>query len=86
MNDRILFERATEGRHHEVAVGNVAQLFNVAPESVKTLYNIVLLHYQKTARIKTFLSPLVVNRVMDLLRDDSLPTAIEGRRSHRSEI
>jgi len=46
----------------------------------------VLARYKKKARIKDFLSPLVTKRVKELFRDNTLPSDIEGRRSHFQEL
>jgi hypothetical protein len=85
MNNKILYNRTLE-RHHEVAVENLAKSMNHSREGINTLYAMVLRHYSKTARIKHFLSALVVKRVKELLMDNRLPTDIEGRRSHSREL
>ena len=85
MNDKVFFERVTE-RHHEVAVDNLAKNLRVSREGVSTLYTMVLRHYSKTARIKYFLSALVTKRVKEVLRDEKLPSDIEGRRGRSRDL
>jgi hypothetical protein len=46
----------------------------------------VLRHYSKTARIKYFLSALVTKRVKEVLRDEKLPSDIEGRRGRSRDL
>jgi hypothetical protein len=85
MNDKVFYERTTE-RHHRVAVENLARSLHHSQEGVAALYGVVLRHYGKNARIKYFLSTLVVKRVKELLRDNTPPSDIDGRRSRRSEL
>ncbi len=85
MNDKVLYERTTE-RHHQVAVENLARSLHRSQEGVSALYEMVLRHYEKTARIKYFLSTLVVKRVKELLRDNTPPSDMEGRRRHHTEL
>jgi hypothetical protein len=85
VNDKVFYERASE-RHHQVAVENLAQSHHRSKEAVSTLYQMVLRHYSRTARIKYFLSALVTKRVQDVLRDDTLPPDVEGRRRHSQEL
>ena len=73
-------------RQHQLAVENLAQSLNRSINSVDILYQMVLRHYKKNARIKSFLSPLVVKRVKDVLRDTTPPSDIEGRRSRSGEL
>ncbi len=75
-----------EQRHHRLAVENVAQDLHRSKESVITLYEILLTRYKRTARIKDFITPLVIKRVKELLRDDSPTSDIEGRRSRSSDL
>ena len=69
MNKRILQDIEAGPRHHEIAVENLAQSLKRPKERVTTIYQMVLRHYSRTARIKYFLSALVSKRVKDLLRD-----------------
>jgi hypothetical protein len=85
MKDKVFYERTTE-RHHQAAVENLAQSLHRSRENVNTLYGIVLRHYKKTARINYFLSALVTKRVKELLKDNTMPSDIEGRRSHSEEL
>jgi len=73
-------------RHHRLAIENVAQDLHLSKESVMTLYEIVLTRYMRTARIKDFITPLVIKRVKELLKDDTPPSRIEGRRNRTSEL
>jgi len=86
MKENALYENVAEQRRHQVAIENVAQDLRRSIESVNTVYEIVLARYKKKARIKDFLSPLVTKRVKELLRDNTLPSDIEGRRSHFHEL
>lgn len=86
MKENVLYENVAEQRSHQVAIENVAQDLHRSIEIVNTVYEIVLARYKKKARIKDFLSPLVTKRVKELLRDNTLPSAIEGRRSHCQEL
>jgi hypothetical protein len=86
MNKRTLQDIETGPRHHEVAVENLAQSLNRPKERVTTLYQMVLRHYSRTARIKYFLSALVSKRVKDLLRDNTTTADIESRRGHSREL
>jgi hypothetical protein len=85
MNDKLFHERVSM-RHHEVAVDNIARSLNRSKENVNTLYSMVLRHYGRRARIKNFLSALVTKRVKELLKDDTLPSDVEGRRGHAREL
>jgi hypothetical protein len=73
-------------RQHQIAVENLAQSLNRSVDSVNTVYQMVLRHYKMQARIKYFLSPLVVKRVKEVLRDTTPPADIEGRRSRSREL
>jgi hypothetical protein len=86
MNGTTSFQEKTAERHHQVAVENIAQSMNRSKEGVKVLYAMVLRHYARTARIKQFLSPLVVKRVKELMRDDTLPADIDGWRNRHREL
>lgn len=86
MNNKISLQDRTSERDHQAAVENLARAMNRSREVVNTLYAMVLRHYARTARIKYFLSPLVVKRVKELLREDTAPSDIEGRRRHSQEI
>ena len=86
MKENALYENVAEQRRHQVAIENVAQDLRRTIESVNTVYEIVLARYKKKARIKDFLSPLVTKRVKELLRDNTLPSDIEGRRSRSHEL
>jgi hypothetical protein len=86
MNKRTLQDIEAGPRHHEVAVENLAQSLKRPPERVTTIYNIVLRHYSRTARIKYFLSALVSKRVKDVLRDTTPTADVESRRGHSREF
>ncbi len=86
MSDKIPLQERTAERHHQVAVENLAQSMNRSIEGMNVLYAMVLRHYSRAARIKQFLSPLVVKRVKELMRDETLPTDIEGRRNRSREL
>jgi hypothetical protein len=86
MKENVLYENVAEQRRHEAAIENVAQDLRRSIESVNTVYELVLARYKKKARIKDFLSPLVTKRVKELLRDNTLPSAIEGRRSRSQDL
>jgi hypothetical protein len=86
MKENVLYENVAEQRRHQAAIENVAQDLRRSVESVYTVYEIVLARYKKKARIKDFLLPLVTKRVKELLRDNTLPSDIEGRRSHFQEL
>jgi hypothetical protein len=86
MDSKTAFQEKTTERHHEVAVENIAKSMNRSKEGVNVLYAMVLRHYARTARIKQFLSPLVVKRVKELMRDEMLPADIEGRRNRHREL
>ena len=86
MKENALYENVAEQRRHQAAIENVAQDLRRSIESVNTVYEIVLARYKKKARIKDFLSPLVTKRVKELLRDNTLPSDIEGRRSRFHEL
>jgi hypothetical protein len=86
MDEHILKDIETGPRHHEIAVDNLAKSLNRPKDHVTTLYEMVLRHYSRTARIKYFLSALVVKRVKDVLRDDAPPSDVEGRRGHSREL
>jgi hypothetical protein len=73
-------------RQHQIAIENLAQSLNHSIDGVNTLYQMVLRHYKKQARIKYFLSPLVVKRVKEVLRDTTPPPDIDGRRSRSGEL
>jgi hypothetical protein len=81
-----LDDNEKEQRHHRLAVENVAQDLQRSKESVITLYEILLTRYKRKARIKDFITPLVIKRVKELLRDDKQPSTIEGRRNRTSEL
>lgn len=85
LNDKVFHERVSL-RHHEVAVENIARGLNRSKENVNTLYGMVLRYYGRGARIKFFLSALVTKRVKELLRDDTPPSDVEGRRGHSREL
>lgn len=86
MNKRILQDNESGPRNHQLAVENLAQSLNKPKERVETLYQMVLRHYSRGARIKYFLSALVSKRVKDLLRDTTPPTDVESRRGHTREL
>ncbi|HTP04244.1 MAG TPA: DUF3562 domain-containing protein [Nitrospirota bacterium] len=86
MKENALYENVAEQRRHQAAIENVAQDLRRSIESVNTVYEIVLARYKKKARIKDFLSPLVTKRVKELLRDNTLPSDIEGRRSRFQDL
>ena len=73
-------------RYHQLAIENVAHELQCSKESVMTLYEIVLTRYLRKARIKQFVPPLVIKRVKELIKDDTPPSAIEGRRNRNSEL
>ncbi len=81
-----LLERETGERHHAVAIENLAQSLHRSAAGVHSLYMIILNHYNRTARNKYFLSALVTKRVRELVREEKLPSDLEGRRGHRSEL
>jgi hypothetical protein len=86
MNKRILQDIEAGPRHHQIAVENLAQSLNRPKERVTTIYQIVLRHYSRTARIKYFLSALVSKRVKDLVRDNTPTSDVESRRSRSGEL
>ncbi len=86
MNKRIMMDKETGPRNHEIAVENLAQSLNKPKERVVTLYQMVLRHYSRTARIKYYLSALVSKRVKDVLRDSAPTTEVESRRGHSREL
>lgn len=86
MNNRILQDLETGPRQHQIAIENLAQSLNRPPERVTTLYQMVLRHYMRSARIKYFLSALVSKRVKDLFRDEAPTTDVESRRRHSREL
>ena len=86
MNKRILQDIEAGPRHHQIAVENLAQSLNRPKECVTTLYQMVLRHYTRTARIKYFLSALVSKRVKDVLRDTTPTPDVECRRGHSREL
>lgn len=86
MNKRILQDIEAGPRHHQIAVENLAQSLNRPKERVTTIYQMVLRHYSRTARIKYFLSALVSKRVKDLLRDNTPTSDVESRRSRSREL
>jgi len=86
MKDPVLYENVAEQRRHQAAIENVAQDLHRSIEIVNAVYEMVLTRYKKRARIKDFLSPLVTKRVKELLRDHTLPSDIEGRRSRFHEL
>jgi hypothetical protein len=86
MNKRILQDIEAGPRHHQIAVENLAQSLNRPKERVTTIYQMVLRHYSRTARIKYFLSALVSKRVKDVLRDNAPTSDVESRRGHSREL
>jgi hypothetical protein len=86
MSESVLYENVAEQRRHQAAVQSVARDLHRSRESINALYELVLTRYKKTARIKDYLSPLVIKRVKELLKDDALPPDIEVRRSHYTEL
>ena len=86
MNKRVLQDIEAGPRHHQVAIENLAQSLNRAPERVSTLYQMVFRHYSRNARIKYFLSALVSKRVKDIVRDDKPTADVEGRRGRSREL
>jgi len=86
MDGKTLDDNEKQKRHHRLAIENVAQDLHRSKESVTTLYEIVLTRYMRKARIKDFVTPLVIKRVKELLRDDTPPSNIEGRRNRNSEF
>lgn len=73
-------------KQHRVAVENLARHMNKSVEGVNAVYGIVLRYYSRTARIKHFLSALVIKRVKELLKDDKQPSSLDGRRSRTREM
>jgi len=86
MNGNTLDDNEKQKRYHRLAIENVAQDLHRSKESVMTLYGIVLTRYMRTARIKDFITPLVIKRVKELLNDDTPTSSIEGRRNRSSEF
>jgi hypothetical protein len=86
MIDNALDDKQKQERNHRLAIENVAQDLHCSKESVMTLYEIVLMRYMRKARIKDFVTPLVIKRVKELLRDNTKPSAIEGRRNRNLEL
>ncbi len=85
MDNKIYYDRTVE-HHHKVAIENIAKSMNRSSEGINILYAMVLRHYSQTARIKNYLSPLVIKRVKELLKDSRLPTDIEGGRRHSRDF
>jgi hypothetical protein len=86
MENNALRDIEATPRQHQIAVENLAQSLNRSVDSVNTVYQMVLRHYKMQARIKYFLSPLVVKRVKEILRDTTPPPDIDGRRSRSGEL
>ncbi|HXY55536.1 MAG TPA: DUF3562 domain-containing protein [Nitrospirota bacterium] len=86
MNGQTLDDNEKQKRNHRLAIENVAQDLQCSKESVMTLYEIVLTRYMRKARIKDFVTPLVIKRVKELLKDDTPPSTLEGRRNRNSEF
>ena len=86
MNGNALDDDEKQKRHHRLAIENVAQDLHCSKESVMTLYGIVLTRYLRKARIKDFVTPLVIKRVKELLKDNTPPPNMEGRRNRNSEL
>jgi hypothetical protein len=85
MDNKLFYDRTVE-HHHKVAIDNLAKSMNQSREGINILYAMVLRHYSQTARIKSYLSPLVIKRVKELLQDSRMPSDIEGGRRRSREF
>ena len=63
-----LYQNDAEERQHHAAISNLAEHLHHAEIGVRPLYEIVLARFNRTARIRDFLTVLVSRRVTDLMR------------------
>jgi hypothetical protein len=89
---RKLYENDAEKRQHSAAISHLARELKRSEMGILPLYEIVLARFNRTARIRDFLTVLVGRRVRDLLRsgptkEREVPTQdIETGRSHHEEL
>jgi hypothetical protein len=78
-------------RQHQSAISKLAQDLDASEFGVKPLYEIILARFNRTARIRDYLSVLVSRRVRDRLRerarDEERPLSdFEGKRTHPNDL
>ena len=92
MSDHILYKNETEAKQHHAAITHLAENLHRSELGVRPLYERVLARFNRTARIRDFLTVLVSRRVRDLMADDpdrkaERPvTDFEAKRPHREGL
>ena len=86
-----IYKNESEMRQHQAAISQLAQNLHASEVGVKPLYEIILSRFNRTARIRDFLSVLVSRRVKDRLKEraggeDRPLTDFEARRSRMSDL
>ena len=85
MNDRTLYKDEVEAKQHQSAILNLAENLHRSEIVVRPLYEIVLSRFNRTARIRDFLTVLVSRRVKDLMNTTEHVT-IDGKRHGSHEL
>jgi len=91
MDQQTLYKNETEMRQHQAAISHLAQNLHASEVGVKPLYELILARFNRTARIREFLSVLVSRRVKDRLQErskgeDQPMSDFEGKRSHGNDL
>lgn len=87
MDPHSLYKNESEMRQHQSAISNLAQDLHASEVGIRPLYEIILARFNRTARIRDFLSVLVSRRVKERAMGEDLPLSdFEGKRSHPSDL
>jgi hypothetical protein len=91
MDQQTLYKNETEMRQHQAAISHLVQDLHASEVGVKPLYELVLARFNRTARIREYLSVLVSRRVNALMRvrineRSPLVSDFEGRRHGSADL
>jgi hypothetical protein len=91
MDQQTLYKNETEMRQHQAAISHLVQDLHASEVGVKPLYELVLARFNRTARIREYLSVLVSRRVNALMRahmtERNPPVSdFEGRRHGSADL
>jgi hypothetical protein len=85
------YKNESEMRQHQAAISQLAQNLHASEVGVKPLYEIILSRFNRTARIREYLSVLVSRQVKDYFKkrakgEDRPLSDFEARRSRAGDL
>jgi hypothetical protein len=87
MHQHRLYKNDAEERQHHAAITHLAEHLHHSELGVRPLYEIVLARFNRTARIRDFLTVLVSRRVQALMRMRTTESdPFDGKRHGSSDL